>query len=265
MRQPNSIAKELGIDTNRGPPLPDTVEHYYDVLLDSCERLFDNELEQHVFEDQMRAMFGTKFAYKIFTVDKVIGTIVKQVQSIFADSKSQELLENLKRDRNIPSPSTQDLVSSRKNAEKVLGPDENLFRIDWLPDSKTITIQLLGKDDSSFDDSEVLTGRWQAYLNSYISTDVTEGVPLNKMRPPFLQRNYRASSQDSAPLDAHALGGLQIKVCTRTYRLFFVANTEDVLVRTRTKADIASMLPRLESGSKRRQSWMESQAGPNAS
>ena len=32
-----------------------------------------------------------------------------------------------------------------------------------------MTIQLIGKDDSSFDDSEVLTGRWQAYIQSYIS------------------------------------------------------------------------------------------------
>jgi paired amphipathic helix protein Sin3a len=32
-----------------------------------------------------------------------------------------------------------------------------------------MTIQLIGKDDSSFDDAEVLTGRWQAYIDSYVS------------------------------------------------------------------------------------------------
>ena len=36
-------------------------------------------------------------------------------------------------------------------------------------DSKTITVQLIGKDDSSFDDTEVLTGRWQAYIDAYVS------------------------------------------------------------------------------------------------
>lgn len=35
-------------------------EQYYDLLLESCERLFDNEVEPHAFEDQMRYMFGTK-------------------------------------------------------------------------------------------------------------------------------------------------------------------------------------------------------------
>ena len=34
--------------------------HYYEMLLASCERLFSNEIEQHAFEDQMRAAFGTK-------------------------------------------------------------------------------------------------------------------------------------------------------------------------------------------------------------
>lgn len=33
-------------------------EHYYEFLLETCERLFDNEVEQHAFEDQMRAVFG---------------------------------------------------------------------------------------------------------------------------------------------------------------------------------------------------------------
>ena len=32
-----------------------------------------------------------------------------------------------------------------------------------------MTIQLLGKDDSGLEDSEILTGRWQSYIDSYVS------------------------------------------------------------------------------------------------
>lgn len=32
-----------------------------------------------------------------------------------------------------------------------------------------MTMQLIGKDDSSFDDSEILTGRWQTYIDSFVS------------------------------------------------------------------------------------------------
>lgn len=51
---------------------------------------------------------------------------------MFADGRSQDLLEILKRERTLVSPTTQDQINSRRNAEKVLGPDENLFRIDWV-------------------------------------------------------------------------------------------------------------------------------------
>lgn len=65
-------------------------------------------------------------------MDKVIGAIIKQVQAVFLDPKSQDLLEGLKRERALVSPTTQDQINTRRNAEKVLGPDENIFRIDWV-------------------------------------------------------------------------------------------------------------------------------------
>lgn len=55
-----------------------------------------------------------------------------EVQTIFADAKSQDLLEILKRERALASPTTQDQINSRRTAEKVLGPDENIFRVDWV-------------------------------------------------------------------------------------------------------------------------------------
>ena len=35
-----------------------TASQYYELMLESCERLFDNQVEQLAFEDQMREMFG---------------------------------------------------------------------------------------------------------------------------------------------------------------------------------------------------------------
>ncbi|KAE9394008.1 hypothetical protein BT96DRAFT_1049212 [Gymnopus androsaceus JB14] len=109
------------------------VHIYIYILLQSCERLFDNEIEQIVFEDQMRFMFGIKDAFKIFTIDKLIGVIIKQ-----------------------------------------------------LTETKSLTVQLIGKDDSSYNDSEVLTGRWQAYIDSYVSNESMEGVAQQKVKKPFL-------------------------------------------------------------------------------
>ena len=55
-----------------------------------------------------------------------------QVQTILMDPKSQELLELLKKERVYGTLSTQDQINSRQHAERIMGPDENLFRMDWV-------------------------------------------------------------------------------------------------------------------------------------
>ena len=79
------------------------------------------------------------------------------------------MYELLRKEREITSITTQDLINCRRNTERVLGPDENLFRVDWLTDAKTMTIQLIGKDDDSHDDTQAMTERWQAYIDSFVS------------------------------------------------------------------------------------------------
>ena len=40
-----------------------TASQYYELMLETCERLFDNQVEQLAFEDQMREMFGLHVRY----------------------------------------------------------------------------------------------------------------------------------------------------------------------------------------------------------
>jgi paired amphipathic helix protein Sin3a len=53
--------------------------YFYGHLLEACEKLFDNVIDQAMFEDTVRFMFGMK-AYNVFTLDKVIGALIKQVR-----------------------------------------------------------------------------------------------------------------------------------------------------------------------------------------
>ena len=39
-----------------------------------------------------------------------------------------------------------------------------------------MTIQLIGKDDAGYDDSEVMTGRWQAYIESFVSVCILRPI-----------------------------------------------------------------------------------------
>jgi len=210
--------------------------YFYDYLLASCERLFDNDIDQQIFEDICRYMFGTK-AYVMFTIDKVISSLLKQIQYILTD-KSIRLCDGLKRERDLTTLTLQDQEDLRMNAEKIIGSDENLFRIDWMPESHTMTVQLIGKDDSNFDDFDMFTGRWQAYIDSFITDEDTRGSPIGKTKPPFLPRNRRAVDKEPPQVDFYGRSGLEIRVCVRTYRLFFVADTEDVLIRHWTQKDI---------------------------
>jgi paired amphipathic helix protein Sin3a len=43
-----------------------TASQYYELMLESCERLFDNQVEQLTFEDQMREMFGLHARFPSF-------------------------------------------------------------------------------------------------------------------------------------------------------------------------------------------------------
>ena len=165
---------------------------------------------------------------------------------------------------------------------------------------KTVTIQLLGKDDSSFDDSEVLTGRWQAYIESYASVrpfvcmrdshsdhnhtsqpdGETEGLHTTISHRPFLQRYAPIPSHLSFPPHtltilphppsrtrnlihpttlppALATGALEIRVCVRTYKLFYVAGTEESLERVQPAEAYERAKEALEEGTRRRERWLE--------
>jgi histone deacetylase complex regulatory component SIN3 len=94
-------------------------------------------------------IFCEQEAYEIFAIDKLIGAIINQVsasivvfsiiylqakikvQVVLGDPKSLEL-ELLKKERTHGTLTTQDQINSRQNAERILGPDGNLFRIDWV-------------------------------------------------------------------------------------------------------------------------------------
>lgn len=65
-----------GIEQGTNP-----AEHYYSHLLVLAEKLFEGELDAMAFEEGLRVMFGTK-AYIMFTLDKVIAAIIKQVSSV---------------------------------------------------------------------------------------------------------------------------------------------------------------------------------------
>ncbi|KAL5533624.1 hypothetical protein ACEPAG_84 [Sanghuangporus baumii] len=233
----NPVAEELGLNgpgparemigdtanaASQNPARPEA--HFYSYLLDALEKLFENDLDQATFEENMRFLFGTK-AYIVFTFDKLIAALIKQVQTAVMDSKCQELLTLLAKSRakvrqsaSAGGMSVKEMIAYRREAEQYLGQDDHLYRIEFEweqdrrkgasastsqpPHSNVMRIWLLGARDASVDlrrgaSSSSSNGvgedvrkaaRWRVYAESYVMSYPTELVDSTRVRKPFLQR-----------------------------------------------------------------------------
>jgi len=84
----NPVAAQLGLDEPLGPPgvLKQAIETFgrgqpdgnvlYSYLLDACEKVFENELDQATFEEHMRWFFGTKVSPTVITIVRELLTMI---------------------------------------------------------------------------------------------------------------------------------------------------------------------------------------------
>lgn len=222
---------------------------YYDTLLDLSERFFDGELDSNTFEESIRYMFGIE-GYLVFTLDKVLGALIKAAQVIMTDSKCQELQSIMEEDR---GQEFKDHIARRMKAESIVGKDENLYRIEWVPalaDSSkldeegrcdgTLMMQLLSRDDLTLDEDfekGSAMEKWLYYISTYTLWTPTEGLK-SEANGPFLDQSLmvRREVGDDAGTTYSIRNGLEIKVCISTYRLFYSQETEDYFARLLPKS-----------------------------
>ncbi|KAH9944008.1 uncharacterized protein BXZ73DRAFT_86987 [Epithele typhae] len=238
---PNPVAHSLGLDEANGPAVVleqaiktfgasrdgEEVNVLYLYMLDAWEKVFETELDQATFEEQMRWFFRTK-AYNVFTLDRVIGAIVKQVQTVLGDNKCQELWYLLQQARSADRLTMHDLIRYRRKAERNVGTDEKLYRFDWDARTKTLRIQLTGAEDVTVDENESADGRWRAYVAAYVMEHPSEW--LTGWTEPGWMKRVVHGDEDGAVREQR---GLAVRVQRGTYKLMYARGGEDVLVRTR--------------------------------
>ncbi|EPQ60306.1 hypothetical protein GLOTRDRAFT_67792 [Gloeophyllum trabeum ATCC 11539] len=248
--RPNPIAVELGLEEPNGPAsvLERAIQTLsegpgtnvlYKYLLESCEKVFDNEMDQQTFEEHARWFFGTQ-AYTLFTIDKLILALIKQVHTIVTDNKCQELWFLLQKARRLETPTTHDIIRYRREAERHVGSDDNLYRIEWDRLGKTMRIQLVGPDDASVDEGTSPSERWREYVDTFIMRHRTEWMPLARSRkrssPVFMKR---CLPPDDTPATDSCLvqNKMAIRISLGTYKIFYEAGTEDFIWQRRSAAD----------------------------
>lgn len=65
-------------------------------------------------------------------MDKVIAALIKQVQGWDQDPKLDKISKLLLDEREIENPTAEDRKVFRRKAEEIIGPEENLFSVDWV-------------------------------------------------------------------------------------------------------------------------------------
>ncbi|OJA12336.1 hypothetical protein AZE42_02775 [Rhizopogon vesiculosus] len=266
----NPIAIELGLDDPNGPPailaqameavrnnrqIHEATDVVYLYMLDAFEKLFDNELDQGLFEEHMRWFFSNK-AYHLFTLDKLLSSLIKQVQILLSDHKCHEVWTLLQQTRKVNALSNQDMIRYRREAERHVGSDEHLYRFDWHRSSKTMFVQLVEPDDPSVNGDGTAIGRWREYLDSYVLRLPTEWVPQQKREGKLFLRRYMTI--DESARDSSRWDSMRIRVSLGTYKMFYETGAEDSYVRPRSGEDERELRERAKlREEERKRSWCD--------
>lgn len=132
----------------------------------------------------------------------------------------------------------------------------------------------MGKDVVGPEDLPAAERAWATYVANYVKLDRTPGLAIEP-KIPYLPRNLRqlgipppprdtaASVRPALPKGVLVSSALQTKICLRSYKLFFCAETEDVVFRRRRASQQpqrdASVDERKEKA-QRVQRWMDKRA-----
>lgn len=196
------------------------------------------EMDATDFEDRCRAMFGTS-AYYIYTIDKLVQSLAKQVQFILTDAKSLDLLTLFKKDREKTETSSRQEAVYRLSAESLM-QDESMIRLEYFTGERVLTMQLLGKEDHISDDSFTAEEKWSFYVDQFVQLS-TNAKLIDKAREPFLKRSLPATVSREPPSRIVTRSGLELKICMNTYKIFFVEGTEDYFYRKQETQDVLKM------------------------
>ncbi|XP_060882939.1 paired amphipathic helix protein Sin3a-like isoform X5 [Labrus mixtus] len=160
-------------------PMDVDVEDYYSVFLEMVRNLLDGNMEPIQYEDSLREMF-TIHAYIAFTMDKLIQSIVRQLQHLVTDDVCSRVTDMyLSESANKATGGTLSTQTSRATAEgayqrkaEQLMSDENCFKLMFLKSRGSISLamELLDTEEENSDEPAEAE-RWSDYVGRYLNSD----------------------------------------------------------------------------------------------
>ncbi|KAK3163676.1 hypothetical protein QOZ80_1AG0006720 [Eleusine coracana subsp. coracana] len=233
----NSLTAEKKWRTSKDTNPPDLYEKFMTALYN----LLDGSSDNTKFEDDCRAIIGTQ-SYVLFTLDKLIYKVVKQLQAIATDEMDNKLLQLYLYEKSRSPGRFFDLVY-HENA-RVLLHDESIYRFECCSNPTRLSIQLMEYDHEKPEVTAVsIDPNFSSYLfNEYLSSmsdkKLSEGV--------FLVRNKRKHSNNDEPSDSmkalediKVVNGLECKISCKTSKVSYVLDTEDFLFRLQKRRKLS--------------------------
>lgn len=226
-RKVPQFAKDLNLISHQledlGVEIIGTKDCYKQVLA-LTEKLLDGEVEHQWFEESLRQGYRNQ-AYKCYTIDKVIQSLVKHMHTMVTDSKTSEMVVLFEQDRNNPTSTAKGQILYRMQVRALMSNDENMFKIAYNEPDNSVNIQFVSLDDLTINDHADAEERYNYYVTSYVISHPTEGVPASKINMPFLKNFIEAVDEDQC--DGKVSSGLKVSICENSYRLFFESNDHD--------------------------------------
>uniref|UniRef100_A0A8C7QYT7 SIN3 transcription regulator family member Aa n=1 Tax=Oncorhynchus mykiss TaxID=8022 RepID=A0A8C7QYT7_ONCMY len=167
-------------------PMDIEVEDYYSAFLEMVRNLLDGNMEPAQYEDSLREMF-TIHAYTAFTMDKLIQSIVRQLQHIVSDEICVQVTDlylaegtNGATGGPLPTQTSRASVEGcyQRKAEQIMS-DENCFKLMFLKNRGHVqlTVELLDTEEENSDEpmeAEVIDSTAQIY--AFIFSCVNPGT-----------------------------------------------------------------------------------------
>ncbi|KAL6983585.1 hypothetical protein U1Q18_016969 [Sarracenia purpurea var. burkii] len=199
--------------------------------------LLDGSSDNTKFEDDCRAIIGTQ-SYVLFTLDKLIYKLVKQLQTVATDEVDNKLMQLYAYEKSRKPGRFVDVVY-HENA-RVLLHDENIYRIECSSPPTHLSVQLM---EYGLDKPEVTAVSMNPNFAVYLHNDLLSLVPDRKVKSGiFMRRNKRKcefgdefSAACQAAEGLQVLNGLECKINCNSSKVSYVLDTEDFLFRARRK------------------------------
>ncbi|KAK9277386.1 hypothetical protein L1049_006929 [Liquidambar formosana] len=212
----------------------------YARFMNALYNLLDGSSDNTKFEDDCRAIIGTQ-SYVLFTLDKLIYKLVKQLQTVATDEMDNKLLQLYAYEKSRKPGRFVDIVY-HENA-RVLLHDENIYRIECSSAPTHLSLQLM---DYGHDKPEMTAVSMDPNFAAYLHNDFLSVVPDKKEKSGiFLKRNRRKyvrgddfSATYQAMEGLQLVNGLECKIACNSSKVSYVLDTEDFLFRVKRKRSL---------------------------